>query len=118
MFHIGIATKHPPLPDETECSQTGIDMLRSMLKLDPFQRASAHECLMHPWMLDVAEQLRAMGAAEEEDAAAAAAGGVEGGDTATGAGAVGVGGTLGALTEQEEPEDQADASANSFDLVS
>lgn len=95
MFHIGIATKHPPLPDPSELSEIGIDFLRTMLNLDPYQRATALECLQHPWMLDVAAQLRAMGGEDEDQP-----------DQVWDQS----GGNLGALAEEQEPEAEPEIS--------
>lgn len=66
MFHIGIATKHPPLPDPNELSEQGIDFLRQALTLDPNKRPSAADLLNHAWMLDLAKCLEMMNSGEDE----------------------------------------------------
>lgn len=58
MFHIGVATQHPPLPDPTQLSELGIDFIRQCLTIDPVQRPTALELMQHPWMLDFKEALR------------------------------------------------------------
>ncbi|GAA94248.1 uncharacterized protein L969DRAFT_91060 [Mixia osmundae IAM 14324] len=50
MFQIGIATKHPPLPEPHELSELGINFIKECLNLDPEKRASAAELMQHPWM--------------------------------------------------------------------
>lgn len=61
MFHIGVATKHPPLPDPTQLSLKGIDFIRRCLVIDGVARPSANELQNHSWILDIKEAL-----AEEE----------------------------------------------------
>ena len=58
MFHIGVATQHPPLPDPGQLSDMGIDFIRQCLTIDPVQRPTAVELMDHPWMQDFAEALR------------------------------------------------------------
>ncbi|KAJ3559603.1 hypothetical protein NM688_g243 [Phlebia brevispora] len=58
MFHIGVATQHPPLPDPGQLSEKGIDFIRLCLTIDPVQRPTAVELLDHPWMLDFQDLLR------------------------------------------------------------
>ncbi|KAF7792485.1 hypothetical protein EIP86_003526 [Pleurotus ostreatoroseus] len=58
MFHIGVATQHPPLPDPGQLSEKGIDFIRQCLTIDPVQRPSALELMDHPWMLDFQDLLR------------------------------------------------------------
>lgn len=50
MFHIGIATQHPPLPEPGQLSDLGIDFIEQCLTLDPHQRPTAAELLAHPWL--------------------------------------------------------------------
>ena len=50
MFHIGIATKHPPLPEKHELSELGIDFIETCLDIDPMKRPSAAELMDHPWI--------------------------------------------------------------------
>ncbi|KAI0080018.1 kinase [Panus rudis PR-1116 ss-1] len=58
MFHIGVATQHPPLPEPGQLSPMGIDFIRQCLTIDPMQRPSATELMQHPWMLEFSEALR------------------------------------------------------------
>ncbi|KZS93229.1 hypothetical protein SISNIDRAFT_549623 [Sistotremastrum niveocremeum HHB9708] len=51
MFQIGIATKHPPLPEPGQLSPAGIDFIRRCLIIDPGQRPSAVELMEHHWMV-------------------------------------------------------------------
>lgn len=55
MFHIGIATQHPPLPDPTQMSELGIDFITQCLALDPDERPTATELLNHPWLAPMME---------------------------------------------------------------
>ena len=57
MFHIGVATQHPPLPEPGQLSELGIDFIRQCLTVDPIQRPSATELMYHPWMLEFREAL-------------------------------------------------------------
>ncbi|PIL30970.1 transporter [Ganoderma sinense ZZ0214-1] len=57
MFHIGVATQHPPLPDPGQLSDMGIDFIRQCLMIDPMSRPTAIELMDHPWMLDFREKL-------------------------------------------------------------
>jgi mitogen-activated protein kinase kinase kinase len=50
MFHIGIATKQPPLPEKHELSELGIDFIETCLDIDPMKRPSAAELMDHPWI--------------------------------------------------------------------
>lgn len=52
MFHIGVATQHPPLPEPGQLSELGINFIKRCLTIDPATRPSAIELLNHPWMLD------------------------------------------------------------------
>ena len=58
MFHIGVATQHPPLPEPGQLSELGIDFIRKCLTIDPMQRPTAAELMEHPWMQEFAEVLR------------------------------------------------------------
>lgn len=58
MFHIGVATQHPPLPEPTQLSEKGIDFIRQCLTIDPMKRPTALELMDHPWMLDFQDLLR------------------------------------------------------------
>ncbi|KAF6766508.1 STE/STE11 protein kinase [Ephemerocybe angulata] len=57
MFHIGVATQHPPLPEPGQLSPTGIDFITQCLTIDPMKRPNAMELVAHRWMLDVQEAL-------------------------------------------------------------
>lgn len=50
MFHIGIATQHPPLPNPSEMSEQGIAFIEACVTLDPTERPSAAELIDHPWL--------------------------------------------------------------------
>ncbi|KAG8954159.1 Suppressor of Sensor Kinase (SLN1) [Tulasnella sp. 424] len=63
MFHIGIATQHPPLPEPGQLSSMGIDFIRQCLSIDGMKRPTAVELYEHPWMIDFREELRSF----EED---------------------------------------------------
>lgn len=63
MFHIGIATQHPPLPEPGQLSSIGIDFIRQCLTLDGMKRPTAIELYEHLWMVDFREELRSF----EED---------------------------------------------------
>ncbi|KAJ8520569.1 hypothetical protein ONZ45_g2639 [Pleurotus djamor] len=58
MFHIGVATQHPPLPEPGQLSNMGIDFIKQCLTIDPMRRPSARELMEHPWMLEFREALR------------------------------------------------------------
>lgn len=60
MFHIGVATQHPPLPDPKQLSEQGIDFIRQCLIIDPTERLTAFELTDHPWMQGFLEQLKDM----------------------------------------------------------
>ncbi|KAI0724236.1 kinase [Cerioporus squamosus] len=65
MFHIGVATQHPPLPDPGQLSDMGIDFIRQCLTIDPMQRPTAVELMDHPWMLEFREKLHSYEEAEK-----------------------------------------------------
>ncbi|GMK58423.1 hypothetical protein CspeluHIS016_0504550 [Cutaneotrichosporon spelunceum] len=50
MFHIGIATQHPPLPEPGQMSPEGIDFIQQCLTLDPMKRPTADELFQHKWL--------------------------------------------------------------------
>ncbi|KAF9498126.1 hypothetical protein BDN71DRAFT_1443846 [Pleurotus eryngii] len=58
MFHIGVATQHPPLPEPGQLSYLGIDFIKQCLTIDPVRRPSAPELMEHAWMLEFREALR------------------------------------------------------------
>ncbi|KAI5829678.1 hypothetical protein K523DRAFT_363312 [Schizophyllum commune Tattone D] len=68
MFHIGVATQHPPLPEPGQLSPLGIDFLKQCLIIDPMKRPSAQELMDHAWML---EFRAALATYEEEEGQAA-----------------------------------------------
>jgi len=55
MFHIGVATQHPPLPEPGQLSHLGISFIKQCLIIDPVQRPSATELMEHPWMVQFRE---------------------------------------------------------------
>ncbi|KAK4687808.1 mitogen-activated protein kinase kinase kinase, partial [Tremellales sp. Uapishka_1] len=57
MFHIGIATQHPPLPEPGQLSELGIDFIEQCLCLDPAERPTASELLFHPWLAPMVQQM-------------------------------------------------------------
>jgi len=64
MFHIGVATQHPPLPEPGQLSELGISFIKDCLTIDPTRRPSATELMNHPWMLEFRETLLRYEAAE------------------------------------------------------
>lgn len=52
MFHIGVATQHPPLPEPGQLSDMGINFLKQCLTIDPMKRPTAMELMSHAWILD------------------------------------------------------------------
>lgn len=66
MFHIGVATQHPPLPEKGELSEMGINFIKQCLIIDPMRRPTAEELMDHPWMVQFMETLRSY---EEEEMA-------------------------------------------------
>ena len=57
MFHIGVATQHPPLPEADQLSELGINFIKQCLTIDPMRRPTAVEVMDHPWMLMFREAL-------------------------------------------------------------
>jgi mitogen-activated protein kinase kinase kinase len=57
MFHIGVATQHPPLPEPGQLSEGGISFIKECLTIDPMQRPTASELMDLPWMMDFREAL-------------------------------------------------------------
>lgn len=57
MFHIGIATQHPPLPNPGELSDLGIDFIEQCVTLDPAERPTATELLYHPWLAPMVQAM-------------------------------------------------------------
>ena len=64
MFHIGVATQHPPLPEQGQLSDLGINFIKQCLTIDPVLRPTAVELLDHPWMLQFGETLLGFGDGE------------------------------------------------------
>lgn len=64
MFHIGVATQHPPLPEPGQLSELGINFIKQCLTIDPARRPFAKELMNHPWMLDFRDTLLRYEAAE------------------------------------------------------
>ncbi|KAI9462319.1 kinase [Lactarius psammicola] len=58
MYHIGVATQHPPLPEPDQLSELGINFIKECLTVDPTRRPSAFELMDHPWMLDFRKALQ------------------------------------------------------------
>lgn len=55
MFHIGVATQHPPLPEPGQLSDMGVNFIKQCLTIDPVKRPTARELMNHPWMLEFRE---------------------------------------------------------------
>ncbi|KAF9270577.1 hypothetical protein L218DRAFT_889126 [Marasmius fiardii PR-910] len=66
MFHIGVATQHPPLPEPGQLSSMGIDFIKQCLTIDANKRPNAVELMEHPWMVDFRAALQSY---EEEEIA-------------------------------------------------
>jgi len=64
MFHIGVATQHPPLPEPGQLSELGINFIKQCLTIDPTRRPLATELMNHAWMLEFRETLLRYEAAE------------------------------------------------------
>jgi mitogen-activated protein kinase kinase kinase len=58
MFHIGVATKHPPLPEPGQISPLGTAFIKNCLNIDAYKRPSAAELLNHAWILHIKSKLR------------------------------------------------------------
>ncbi|KAI0308046.1 kinase [Multifurca ochricompacta] len=58
MYHIGVATQHPPLPEPDQLSELGINFIKECLTVDPTRRPSAFELMDHSWMLDFRKALQ------------------------------------------------------------
>ena len=64
MFHIGVATQHPPLPEPDQLSSLGICFIKQCLTIDAMKRPLATELMDHPWMLEFREVLMSYEEAE------------------------------------------------------
>lgn len=59
MFHIGVGTHAPPLPEPGQVSSMGIDFIRKCLTIDGMKRPSAVELYDHPWIIEFRDELAA-----------------------------------------------------------
>jgi mitogen-activated protein kinase kinase kinase len=57
MFHIGVATQHPPLPEPDQLSALGISFIKECLTVDPMHRPTALELQDHTWMMEFRQAL-------------------------------------------------------------
>lgn len=57
MFHIGIATQHPPLPEKGQLSELGIDFVEKCLDIDPMKRPTAAELMEHEWIVQFSQEI-------------------------------------------------------------
>lgn len=57
MFHIGIATQHPPLPERGQLSDLGIDFVEKCLDIDPMKRPTAAELMEHEWIVQFSQEI-------------------------------------------------------------
>lgn len=78
MFHIGVATQHPPLPEPEQLSELGINFIKQCLTIDSMRRPTAVELLNHPWMVTFRQALdeyedEAVGMNDHESALSAVA---------------------------------------------
>ena len=64
MYHIGVATQHPPLPEPDQLSELGINFIKECLTVDQTRRPSAFELMDHSWMLDFRKALQTYDEAE------------------------------------------------------
>ncbi|KAK9717340.1 Suppressor of Sensor Kinase (SLN1) [Basidiobolus ranarum] len=51
MYHV--VTGHPPLPDQSQLSEMGMDFLKKCFTRSPSSRPTAQELLQHPWVKDI-----------------------------------------------------------------
>ena len=58
MYHIGVATQHPPLPEPDQLSELGVNFIKECLTVDPTRRPSAFELMDQRWMLDFRKSLQ------------------------------------------------------------
>jgi mitogen-activated protein kinase kinase kinase len=64
MYHIGVATQHPPLPEPDQLSELGVNFIKECLTVDPTRRPSAFELMDQRWMLDFRKSLQTYDEAE------------------------------------------------------
>jgi len=64
MYHIGVATQHPPLPEPDQLSELGVKFIKECLTVDPTRRPSEFELMDHRWMLDFRKSLQTYDEAE------------------------------------------------------
>ncbi|KAJ7124737.1 hypothetical protein C8R43DRAFT_1030583 [Mycena crocata] len=50
MFHIGVATQHPPLPEPGQLSDLGVAFIKRCLTIDPMRRPPAEELKDDLWL--------------------------------------------------------------------
>ncbi|KAJ7785882.1 hypothetical protein B0H16DRAFT_1400653 [Mycena metata] len=55
MFHIGVATQHPPLPEPGQLSDLGVAFIKECLTIDPMRRPGADELKEHLWLSSMRE---------------------------------------------------------------
>ncbi|KAJ7169469.1 kinase [Mycena filopes] len=55
MFHIGVATQHPPLPEPGQLSDLGVAFIKECLTIDPMRRPGAEELKEHLWLSSMRE---------------------------------------------------------------
>ncbi|KAF9262528.1 kinase [Marasmius fiardii PR-910] len=67
MFHIGVATQPPPLPEPGQLSSMGIDFIKQCLQIDANRRPTAAELIEHPWMVDFRLALQSYEEEEEQE---------------------------------------------------
>ncbi|ORZ03439.1 hypothetical protein BCR43DRAFT_483367 [Syncephalastrum racemosum] len=65
MYHV--VTGHPPLPDPSQLSSTGIDFLKKSFTRNSSKRPTAQELLSHPWITDFLETCEAAGRNPPDD---------------------------------------------------
>ncbi|KAJ7596723.1 hypothetical protein C8J56DRAFT_1040988 [Mycena floridula] len=67
MFHIGVATQHPPLPEPGQLCDMGINFIKQCLTIDAMKRPTAFELMSHPWMLEFQQVLLSYEEADNAD---------------------------------------------------
>ncbi|KAF7320192.1 Protein kinase domain-containing protein [Mycena kentingensis (nom. inval.)] len=55
MFHIGVATQHPPLPEPGQLSDLGVAFIKRCLTIDPLRRPTAEELKDDLWLSTLRE---------------------------------------------------------------